>query len=257
MKSLLIKLTIILFAFRSSVYSAVSETVLLSNILSQTTAQLKEVKDILELQDATLKQVEKANSQVQQARYRLLRMKYLVEASQNLANSNTRSSQEVINLMRNAKNLKGNATNILNDSNEWVQGLDRISEEERQHLLSIIDSQENDLNLVKRNIENRKLALTHKKLSNKISQDHLKNTERNLEVIVQENESMSANDSDGKNAQVNTAKNTALTNTILHKQLIIQNETLKETQAISDNLERAEIERLEKERKAKALWEYK
>lgn len=233
-----------------------SDTALLSSILSQTTAQLTELKNILEIQSTTLDQVEKMNNRVQQVRYRLLRAKYLVEASQNLASSNVQSSQEVLRLMRNAKNLKNDTVHFGQDQSIWIEELSKLTPEEKQQIINQIEQQEKELLATKEYLNDKKLALQMKKKSNSISQERMKLQNQNLERIVQENESSSSSDMDQRSAITQTAKNTGLTNTILYKQMAIDNEILKEAQGINDKLEKLEIEKLEREQRERALWQF-
>lgn len=240
--------------FASASFGA--DTAILTNILSQTTAQLAELKNILEIQSTTLDQVEKMNNKVQQVRYRLLRAKYLVDASQNLATSNVQSSQEVLKLMRNAKNLKNDAVYFGQDQSIWIEELGKLTPEEKQQIINQIERQEKELLATSEYLNDKKLALQMKKKSNSISQDKMKLQNQNLELIVQENEAGSSSDLDQRSALTQTAKNTGLTNTILYKQMTIDNEILKETQGINDKLEKLEIEKLEREQRERALWQF-
>lgn len=244
-------IAILFFLMSANSYPIGSEEIILSKILADTTSQLKELKEIMDLQKGTFEQIEKFNSTVQGARYRLLRTKYLVESAKSLSQSNVYNSRDVLNLMRNAKNIKSTGKDAIDDTKKWIK---ELSEEEKKEILIAIEDAENELISIEEQIAQRKISLyTQKEILKKSHKEHEEINE-GLSNLVNINEAASAQNLDHLKASVQTTRNSALTNKVLMKNIDINSEILKETQALNQKLEQERIEKLENKKRQQDLW---
>lgn len=225
------------------------DAILLAKIVGQGAAQLKELKEILEMNNATFDQIERANRKVQQARYRIVRARNLLDSAQSLSHSNVERTQDALNYMKKAKSLGKNSKSLYEDVNS-------LSPNERERVLQQLDALNSEAKTLEQKIEEKKLNL----FSNKVNEQRLLGHESETvkyEPLSEINESTAASDIDPSTAQVETAKNTSITNRLLLQSASVHSENLREMYKLNNRLDEEDLKKLQEEEAKKKFWRIK
>lgn len=247
MKTLLISITFILFLTKVSAQALASgDAILLAKLVGNTAAQLKELKEILEVNNATLEQVEKANRKVQQTRYRILRAKYIVDSAVTLQNSNVHSIDDGIGYLRKGKGIGKNGIN-------FAQEFKDLSPKEKERVIQELDEADDEATTLQEKINLSKVSIAENKVKQRQGE------ERKIEIqkyhnLTEFNEETAASGLDPNTAQVETAKNTSLTNSILVQQSTTQADTLDEIRKLNNKQDQEKLEALKQEEANKKHW---
>lgn len=243
MKSLIF---LILTTYSMVTIGAVSETTLLAKILGQSVAQLKELKEIWEINKSTLSELETANRKVQQTRYQILRTKYILDSAKTLHQTNFQNPQDAINYMRKAKNLGKSTGNLFDD-------IKSLSKEEREVLAREINKADEESLTIQDKIFEAKASLLNNKLNSVRLRDH-ENQIQKYDALTEINEDVASSNIDSTTAQVETAKNTSIANRLILQNSQINSAQLMETYKMTNLLEESRLEQLKKQEQTERIW---
>ena len=222
------------------------DAVFLAKLVGQSAAQLKELKEILEINNATLDQIEKANRKVQQTRYRIIRAKYIMDSAKTLGNSNVERTQDALNYMRKAKSIGKNSKSFYDD----VQSL---SPNEKERVLEQLDALNAESKTLEQQIQEKKLTLFSNKVNEQRLSDHEVQTAK-YDTLSAINEETASGNIDPATAHVETAKNTSITNRLLLQSTAVQSENLREIYKLNNRLDEQELKALQAEESKKKFW---
>ena len=239
--------TVILFLLLPALVKA--ELISNMKMIGILTSQLKELKEVLEVQKLSLEKLEEFNKRVQTKRLQILRVKNLVNSAKMMARRKNQGLAGGISFLRRAKSIGKEGIGI---GNELVT---ELTEEEADKLAKELDKIDGDA----RSLEDR-IQLIKNERAKSIAKTGATVMEHDIKVhsalssSVEEMANVSFEDLELQRSSSYTAKNTSMTNQILIEDSKVQVRNLEIQQEILDQLKKNELNELKKDNETLKFW---
>lgn len=245
---------LILAILKSTPGLCATDSILLSQILSQSVSQLKELHEILKIQNASLDEIEKANITVKDAQYRILRAKYIIDSTKEFNTNRINDPQGALNFLRKTRNKTREIKDFM-EINWWEKSVDSIPPEEKKKILEELERLDYESKDIAQQLQEKKIQYVLKKRYDTNLTEASKNDNESIGVLVNNNLYDSSDRGLSPNsASILNARNTALTNKILKNMNDTHINTLESINRINEREESKRLEELKKIKSEKDLW---